>query len=121
MAYFDRLKIKRDDDKTINPAEDESITLLRRIFQALKPLGQITGGGSNRLSVDVNSGTVTVGNITGGTLPTVTTVTTVTTTTNLTNLAPGAGTIGPVTGGGFELMKAMSRQAYNSGIRANIT
>lgn len=117
MAYFDRFKLKRDDDKTINPAEDESITLLRRIFQALKPLGQITGSGSNRLSIDVNNivgGTV-------GTVSTVTTVTTVTTATNLTNLAPGAGTIGPVTGGGFELMKALSRQAYNSGIRANIT
>lgn len=109
MAYFERFKLKRVDDTTINPAEDESITLLRRIFQALKPLGQITGGGSNRLSVDVATAT------------TVTTVTTVTTTTNLTNLVPGAGTIGPVTGGGFELMKALSRQAYNSGIRSNIT
>lgn len=114
MAYFERFKLKRVDDTTINPAEDESITLLRRIFQALKPLGQITGAGSNRLSVDIN-------NIVGGSVGTVTTVTTVTTTTNLTNLVPGAGTIGPVTGGGFELMKALSRQAYNSGIRSNIT
>lgn len=108
MAYFDRFKVKRADDTTINPAEDESITLLRRIFQALKPLGQITGAGSNRLSIDVN-------NIVGGT------VTTVTTATNLTNLTPGAGAIGPVTGGGFDLMKTLSRQAYNSGIRSNIT
>ena len=109
MAYFDRFKIKRADDTTINPAEDESITLLRRIFQALKPLGQITGAGSNRLSVDVNNivgGSVAIGS---GTV------------TNVTNVAPGAGTIGPVNGGGFDLMKTLSRQAYNSGIRANIT
>lgn len=109
MAYFDRFKIKRADDTTINPAEEESITLLRRIFQALKPLGVVTGAGSNRLNVDVS------------TVTTVTTVTTVSTASNLTNFVPGAGAIGPVLGGGFDMMKTLSRQAYNSGIRSNIT
>jgi hypothetical protein len=109
MAYFDRFKINRRDDTTINPAEEESLTLLRRIFQALKPLGQITGSGSNRLSIDVN-------NIVGGSVsisgtPTIT----------VTNLTSATGSIGPVSGGGFDLLKALSRQAYNSGIRANIT
>lgn len=120
MAYFEQFKIKKSDDSVVNPAEDESITLLRRIFQALKPLSIVTGSGSNRLSLDVN-------NITGGTLGTVSTVTTVTTVTtvatvtNVTNLVPGTGTIGPVTGGGFELMKALSRQSYNTGVRANLS
>jgi hypothetical protein len=114
MSYFERFAIKRTDGKTVNPAEEESITLLRRIFQALKPLGQITGGGSNRLSVDINTGTI-------ATVSTVTTVTTTTTVTNLTNFVPGAGAIGPVTGGGFELMKATSRNAYNNGVRANVS
>lgn len=111
MAFFETTKIKDGDGNLINPAQDESLTLLRAIFRLLKPLGFITGSGSNRLNIDVN-------NIT--TLPTlaaVTTVTTVTTTTNITNLATS--TIGPTPT--FELLKAMSRTAYNSGIRANIT
>jgi hypothetical protein len=114
MAFFESLRLKDTTSTEVNPATEESITLLRRITQLLKPLGVITGAGSNRLSVDVN-------NITGGTITTVSTVTTVTTATNLTNLVPGAGTIGPVPGAGFDLMKTMSRQAYNSGIRSNIT
>lgn len=87
-----------------NLATEGGITLLRRIFQLLKPLGVVTGGGSNRLSVDVN-------NVTGA-VATVTTVTTVGTVNN-------QGNMGGVSA--FELMKAMSRTAYNSGVRANIT
>lgn len=87
-----------------NLATEGGITLLRRIFQLLKPLGVVTGGGSNRLSVDVNSVT--------GAVATVTTVTTVGTVNN-------QGNMGGVSA--FELMKAMSRTAYNSGVRANIT
>lgn len=87
-----------------NLATEGGITLLRRIFQLLKPLGVVTGGGSNRLSVDVN-------NVTGA-VATVTTVTTVGTVNNQANM-------GGVSA--FELMKAMSRTAYNSGVRANIT
>ena len=78
-------------------AEDEGLRLLRRIFQLLKPLGVVTGGQSNRLNVDVT---------------TVTGVTTVGTVSNQTNM-------GGVTA--FELMKATSRTAFNTGLRANIT
>ena len=88
-------------------ATEGGITLLRRIFQLLKPLGVVTGGGSNRLSVDVNSVT--------GAVATVTTVTTVTTVGTVNNQANMGGV------SAFELMKAMSRTAYNSGVRANIT
>lgn len=92
----------------------ESITLLRRIAQLLKPLQQITGGGSNRLSVDVNNivgGTIgTINSVSG--VATVTTVTTVGTVTNAAN-------VGGVSA--FDMMKALSRQAYNSGIRTKIS
>ncbi len=111
MAYFEKTKLSDKDGNLINPSEE--VTLLRSIFRLLKPLGFVTGSQSNRLSVDVN-------NIVGGTVALSSgTVTTVTTATNITNVAPGSGTIGGVTG--FDLMKAMSRTAYNSGIRSNIT
>lgn len=105
MAYFEKTKLTDKDGNIISPAED--ISLLRAIFRLLKPLGVLTGAGSNRLSVDVNAVT---------SLPTLGTVSTAT---NVTNIAPSAGTIGGVTG--FDLMKAMSRTAYNSGIRSNLS
>lgn len=144
MAYFEATKV------------EESLTLLRSIFRILKPLSFITGGGSNRLSVDVNGvttlpslssntlGTVTtvstVSNITAGTVTancninasqtlgtvttvgtvnTVTTVGTVNTVTAVTGVGNLTGNIGGVNS--FDLMKAMSRTAYATGIRANIT
>jgi hypothetical protein len=113
MSYFERFKIKDSDNNVINPARDEGLQLLRRIFQALKPLGIVTTP-TNRLSVDINNvvgGTLT----TVGTVTAVTTVTTVTTVASLTNLAA----IGGVAG--FDQAKAFSRQAYNSGVRAKIT
>lgn len=83
------------------PVSAQTLDVLRRIASLLKPLQQVTGSGSNRLSVDINSGTVT----------TVTTVTTVNTLSAITNLA-NVWT--------FDQAKAISRQAYNSGIRARI-
>lgn len=110
MAYFEASRLKDSDGNIINPAQEESLTLLRSIFRLLKPLGMITGGQSNRLSVDINTGTITANcNINGGqTLATVTTVGGVTNVSNLGGISS------------FDLMKAMSRAAYNSGIRANI-
>lgn len=102
MAYFESTKIKDEDGNLVSPASDDTLSLLKRIFYLLKPLGQITGAGSNRLSIDVNSGTVT----------TVTTVTTVSTLTNAANIGGVAG---------FDVMKSMSRTAYNTGIRSNIS
>lgn len=110
-------------------ATDKGLTLLRRIFQALKPLSMVTGGGSNRLSVDVNSGTViatqataanlnvtaaqaTAGNLNCTAVIASGTVTTVGTVSNQTSM-------GGVSA--FEMMKALSRQAYNGGVRARIT
>lgn len=92
-----------------NLATEDGITLLKRVLLLLKPLGIVTGGGSNRLSVDVNA---------VGTLATVTTVTTVTTTTTVGTVNNQANMGGVAA---FDLMKAMSRSAYNTGIRSKIS
>jgi hypothetical protein len=100
MAYFERINVV-----------SQALEVLRRIAGLLKPLGVVTGG-SNRLSVDIN-------NITGGTVTTVTGVTTVTTVSTVTNVA--ASTLTNVANvWAFDQAKAMSRQAYNSGIRARL-
>ena len=104
MSYFETTKIKNSEGEVINPAQDESLIMLKRIFQALKPLGQITGAGSNRLSVDINNA-VQIG---GGNLNSAGVV-------NVTNIANVGGV------GAFDQMKAGSRVAYNTGNRANIS
>jgi hypothetical protein len=115
MAYGENTKIKNSSGQIIDPVQDENVTFFKRIIQILKPLSIITGGGSNRLNIDVNAVT---------TLPTVATVTTVTTVSTVTT-ATTVGTLNNLAavGGipGFDLMKAASRTAYNTGIRANIT
>ena len=83
---------------------DQSIWMLRKIVTLLKPLGMTTGGQSNRLSVDVNSATVTFAS--NQDLRTVQTVT------NLTN-------IGNVSA--FSLMKDSARNAYANSIRSKIS
>lgn len=112
MAYFEKTNISNTDGQAVNPAEEGSLALLRRIFQLLKPLGIITGGGSNRLSVDVNNvGTLgTVTTVTG-----VTGVTTVTTVSTVNNQAAMGGI--PA----FDMMKSLSRAGYANGPRANIS
>ena len=113
MAYFETSKIKDSNGNIINPSQEESLTLLRAIFRLLKPLGFITGSGSNRLNVDVNNLTGSVATVsTVGTVGTVTTVGTCSAVTNLAN-------VGNVNS--FDLMKAMSRAAYNTGVRSNIS
>lgn len=116
----DIVGLKNSSDTRINPATEESLLnvgasvnneglwMLRKILTLLKPLGMVTGSGSNRLSVDINSGTVAI----SGTIGTLTTVTTVSTLTNLSN-------IGNVNS--FSLMKDTSRNAYANGVRNNIS
>ena len=74
----------------------------------LKPLSQVTGAGSSRLSVDIN-------NIVGGTVTTVSTVTTATTVGTVTNQTNMGGV------SAFELQKAISHSAYAQSIRPFIT
>jgi len=106
MAFFEKAKLTNSSGNVINPATEDSLTMLKRILILLKPLG-LTTSGSNRLSLDVN-------NVIGfaATIPTVTTVTTVATVSNQTNMAG-------ITA--FDLMKAMSRSAYNTGVRSKLT
>lgn len=115
MAFFETTKLKNTDGQQINPATEDSLTLLRRILHLLKPLGQITGGGSNRLSVDVNNITAGSVAISSGTVTTVTTVTTTTTVGTLTNQVNIAGITA------FEQLRAINRTGYANGIRANLT
>ena len=117
MAFFETAKLKDQDGNVVNPADNDSITLLRRILILLKPLGVVTGAGSSRLSVDVNSAVAvsslpTLANVT--TVAGVTTVSTVTTVGTVTNQSQ----IGGVNS--FELLKAMSRTGYATGIRSNL-
>lgn len=120
MAFFETAKLKDQDGNVVNPADNDSITLLRRILLLLKPLGQITGAGSNRLSIDVNTlptlGTVTTvsGVTTVSTVSTVTTVSTVSSVTSVGNQTQMGGIAA------FDLMKAMSRDAYANGIRSKL-
>lgn len=114
MAYFEKSKTTDANGNIVNPATEDSLTLLRRILMLLKPLQQVTGGQSNRLNIDVNNITTlpTLANVT--TVAGVTTVSTVSasTTVNQTNM-------GGVTA--FDMMKAMNRTAYNQGIRTRLS
>ena len=90
---------------------DTTLADIKQLLTVIvKPLTQITGSGSNRLSIDVNAVTGTVSTV--STVSTVTTVTTCGTVTNQTN-------IGGVSA--FELQKAMSHLAYVQSIRPFIT
>lgn len=96
----------------------QGLTVLQRIAALLKPLQQITGGGSNRLSVDVNNvvgGSVA---ISSGTVTTVTTVSTVTTVTGVTAVSSLTNFANVWT---FDQAKAISRLTYNQGIRSRVT
>lgn len=81
------------------PVTGQGLQVMQRIAALLKPLQQITGGGSNRLSVDINSGTVTANQ--GGTW-------------NITNIA----TYANVTA--FDQNRAVSRTAYVTAVRSRI-
>lgn len=115
-ALYQRIKLIHGDDGVNDgdvsqtnpfPVAAQGIHILRRIASLLKPLQQITGSGSNRLSVDVNAVT------------TVSTVTTVTTCSTVSNVA--ASTLTNLANvWAFDAAKAASRQAYNSGIRSRL-
>jgi len=110
MSFFEKAKITNASGIPINPATEDSLIMLKRILTLLKPLGQITGGGSNRLSVDVNNVVAFA-----ATVPTVTTVTTVSTVSTVSNQTNIAGI------SAFEMLKALSRDAYNNGIRSRLS
>lgn len=95
------------DNVQINPATEETTFWLKSLLRLLKPLSIVTGGGSNRLSVDVN-------NITAGTITTVSTVTTTTTVGSVTNQV----NMGNVAA--FTMQQSLLRNAFANGIRKNL-
>jgi hypothetical protein len=128
MSYSEKTNVANVNGVTVNPStEDTLISLhddwndiglqLERMLYLLKPLGIVTGLGSNRLSVDINSGgtiaaVTTVGSIT--TLPTLANVTTVATVSSVTNQA----NIGNVNA--FSLQQAVLRNSFANGISNNL-
>lgn len=84
------------------PVTGSGLQILQRIASLLKPLQMVTGNGSNRLSVDINSGVIS----------TVTTVTTVSTVNNVAYIGGVAA---------FDQARAASRTAYNTGIRTKVS
>ena len=95
MSYFEEIR--------------ETNSIIKKLLILVRPLGIITGGGSNRLSVDVNN---------VATLPTLANVTTVGTVTTVTNVANQTNTGGV---NSFVVAKDTSRLAYNTGIRSQLT
>ena len=81
------------------PVTGSGLQVLQRIAALLKPLQMITGNGSNRLSVDVNSGTFVVSS---GTVSTI----------------GNTASIGGINA--FDQMKSGARTAYNTGIRSRV-
>jgi hypothetical protein len=121
MSVVEKTNIANIAKDTINPStEDTLLSLhddwndiglqLERLLYLLKPLGIVTGLGSNRLSIDINSGTIgTVSNITN--LPTLANVTTLATLTNQANL-------GNVNA--FTQQQAILRNSFANGISNNL-
>jgi|SRR5665213_2921028 len=109
MALIEQVGVKNSSGVMVDPSTEETLNELKRILQLLKPLGIVTGLGSNRLNIDVN-------NIT--TLPTLALVTTVTTVTTVGNVANQTLT-GNVNS--FMQIQGQMRMAAQLGIFNNIT
>jgi hypothetical protein len=95
----------------VGAASEEALEVLRAMFRLLKPLGQVSGSGRNHLAVDIAntaaiSGTVTANQ--GGTWN-IATVSAVTAVNGMANVWA------------FDQARALSRQAYNSGIRSRVS
>lgn len=110
MSNSDKLQIGYGvpSQQALNNASEETLSFLKFILQMLKPLGIVTGSGSNRLSVDVNAVATSV-------TASVSTVTTVTTVTTLLNISQVGGV------NSFCLMKDASMNTFANLVRSRIT
>ncbi len=108
MSYFEQTKVTDSTGLIINPVQDETVLLLRRLVKLLESNAVVDS--SNRQKVTVEGATIT-----SGTVTTVSTVTAVTTVSTVSNVALVAN-VDPR----FQMID-WARQAYNSGIRANLT
>lgn len=93
------------------PVTSQGLQVMQRIAALLKPLQQITGGGSNRLSIDVNSGNITVTGTINASQNGTWNIATVTTLSSITNYANVWA---------FDQNRAMSRTAYATSVRPRI-
>ena len=107
MSFFDQTRITNTAGTAINPVEDESVLLLRRMVKLLESNAVVDV--ANRQKVTVEGATIT-----SGTITTVSTVSTVGSAT-VANVALMAN-VDPR----FQMID-WARQAYNSGIRANLS
>lgn len=98
MSYFEQTRVTNTSGVAINPAEEESITLLKRIVKLLESNAVVDVANRQRITVEV--------------LPTLATVTTVS---SITNLAAWGG-VDPR----YSIMDT-ARNTYANGIRKNLT
>lgn len=97
MAYFEKTQITDERDLPVNPASEEATILLRRIAKILENQQAVDPQQRQRITIDA---------ITGGVaLPTVSTVS---------NLAS-------LNGWNQQMFADPARQAYNTGIRQQLT
>jgi hypothetical protein len=73
MSYSENMNLMDSSGNTVNPATEETIMYLRKLVELLQPLA--TQDANQRIRVNLDAGTVTVGSFGGSAvLPTVTTV-----------------------------------------------
>lgn len=101
--YYDRQYIVDKNQKVINPVEDESIILLRRMVKLLESNAVVDAGNRQRMAVEVMPNVV----IGSGT---VTTVSTVSSVTNIAALA----------GAGSSQFIDIARNTYANAIRSKL-
>lgn len=112
MSYIDLQEVKIEDasGNLINPAQDETVVLLRRLVQIAATLSTQDSAQRQRITLDAAPATVTVtGTVTAN--PASGTITTVSTVSNLALIA----NVDP-----RYQMVDWARTAYNTGIRANL-
>ena len=127
MSYLEKINSVNAQGQIVNPAQDESIILLRRIVKMLETSAIADAGGRQRITLDAITAALTLATVTTvGTVSTITagTITTVGAVTSITNALPtGGNTIGNVTIGGMDDKQFIdiARTAYNTGIRQRLT
>lgn len=103
MSYFNRTKLTDTESNLINPVQDETVILLRRLVKVMESQAVVDNQMRQRVVVDVMPTTAVSGSLTSaGTVSTVT------------SLSQIAGVDSR-----WQIID-WSRQAYNSGIRNNL-
>jgi hypothetical protein len=113
--YLEQTKLTDSTGAVINPATtdvSDQIILLRRIIKLLEAQSAVDPQQRQRVTLDAISASLTLGAVT--TVGTVTTVTTVTTVSSVTNIAA-------LNGWNQQMFADPARNAYNTGIRAQLT